>query len=55
VDGDRVREHQCVWPTRLSRQHHDTIWLLTTLTFNIIILYALIVRWGDSQHELQTR
>jgi hypothetical protein len=34
---------------------NDTIWLLTTLTFNIIILYALIVRWGDSQHELQTR
>ena len=34
---------------------NDTVWLLTTLTFNIIILYALIVRWHDSQQELQTR
>ena len=34
---------------------NDTVWLLTTLTFNIIILYALIVRWHDSQGELQTR
>ena len=32
---------------------NDTVWLLTTLTFNIIILYALIVRWHDSQGELQ--
>ena len=28
---------------------NDTVWLLITLTFNIIILYALIVRWHDSQ------
>ena len=34
---------------------NDTVWLLITLTFNIIILYALIVRWHDSQQELQTR
>ena len=34
---------------------NDTVWLLITLTFNIIILYALIVRWHDSQRELQTR
>ena len=34
---------------------NDTVWLLITLTLNIIILYALIVRWHDSQQELQTR
>ena len=34
---------------------NDTVWLLITLTFNIIVLYALIVRWHDSQRELQTR
>src|SRR4029453_16227223 len=34
---------------------NDTIWLLTTLTFNLIILYALIVRWHDSERKLQTR
>ena len=34
---------------------NDTLWLLITLTLNIIILYALIVRWHDSQQELQTR
>ena len=34
---------------------NDTVWLLITLTLNIIILYALIVRWHDSQPELQTR
>ncbi len=34
---------------------NDTVWLLITLTFNIIILYALIVRWHDSERELQTR
>ena len=34
---------------------NDTVWLLITLTLNIIVLYALIVRWGDSQQELQTR
>ena len=27
---------------------NDTLWLLTTLTLNIIVLYALIVRWDDS-------
>ena len=34
---------------------NDQIWLLVTLTFNIIILYALIVRWHESERELQTR
>ena len=34
---------------------NDTLWLLITLTLNIIILFALIVRWHDSQQELQTR
>jgi len=28
---------------------NDTVWLLITLTLNIIVLYALIVRWHDSQ------
>jgi hypothetical protein len=27
---------------------NDTLWLLTTLTLNIIVLYALIVRWDES-------
>jgi hypothetical protein len=27
---------------------NDTLWLLTALTLNIIVLYALIVRWNDS-------
>jgi len=27
---------------------NDTLWVLTTLTLNIIVLYALIVRWNDS-------
>ncbi len=27
---------------------NDLIWLLTTLTLNIIVLYALIVRWDES-------
>jgi hypothetical protein len=34
---------------------NDQVWLLITLTFNIIILYALIVRWHESERELQTR
>ena len=34
---------------------NDTVWLLVTLTFNIIILYALIVRWHESERDLQTR
>ena len=34
---------------------NDQVWLLVTLTFNIIILYALIVRWHESERELQTR
>ena len=34
---------------------NDTVWLLITLTLNIIILYALIVRWHESQRELETR
>ena len=34
---------------------NDQVWLLITLTLNIIILYALIVRWHESERELQTR
>ena len=34
---------------------NDQVWLLITLTLNIIVLYALIVRWHDSQRELETR
>ena len=34
---------------------NDQVWLLITLTFNIIVLYALIVRWHDSERELETR
>ena len=34
---------------------NDQVWLLITRTFNIIILYALIVRWHESERELQTR
>ena len=34
---------------------NDSVWLLITLALTIIVLYALIVRWHDSQHELQTR
>jgi hypothetical protein len=31
------------------------VWLLITLTLNIIVLYALIVRWHESQRELEAR
>ena len=34
---------------------NDTVCLVMTLTLNIIVLYALIVRWHDSQPELRTR
>ena len=34
---------------------NDQVWLLITLTLNIIVLYALVVRWHDSQRELETR
>lgn len=34
---------------------NDTVWLLVTLTLNIIVLYALIVRWHESQSELEAR
>ena len=34
---------------------NDTLWLLTTLTLNIIVLYALIVRWHESERELEAR
>ena len=34
---------------------NDQVWLLITLTLNIIVLYALIVRWHDSERELETR
>ena len=27
---------------------NDLLWVLTTLTLNIIVLYALIVRWDES-------
>ena len=27
---------------------NDLLWVLTTLTLNIIVLFALTVRWGDS-------
>ena len=30
---------------------NDTLWLLTTLTLNIIVLFALTVRWHDSVAE----
>ena len=34
---------------------NDQVWLLITLTLNIIVLYALIVRWHESERELETR
>jgi hypothetical protein len=34
---------------------NDSVWLLITLALNIIVLYALIVRWHDSQPDLQAR
>ena len=34
---------------------NDQVWLLITLSLNIIVLYALIVRWDESEQELQTR
>ena len=34
---------------------NDQVWLLITLTLNIIVLYALVVRWHDSERELETR
>ena len=34
---------------------NDTLWVLITLTLNIIVLYALIVRWSDSVQQLETR
>ena len=34
---------------------NDQVWLLITLTLNIIVLYALVVRWHESERELQTR
>ena len=33
---------------------NDTLWLLTTLTLNIIVLYALIVRWDESVRQVET-
>ena len=32
---------------------NDTLWLLITLTLNIIVLYALIVRWDESMPGAQ--
>ena len=34
---------------------NDQVWLLITLTLNIIVLYALVVRWHESERELETR
>ena len=34
---------------------NDQVWLLITLTLNIIVLYALVVRWHESERDLQTR
>jgi hypothetical protein len=34
---------------------NDQVWLLITLSLNIIVLYALVVRWHDSERELQAR
>ena len=34
---------------------NDQVWLLITLTLNIIVLYALIVRWHESERELEAR
>ncbi len=31
---------------------NDTLWLLTTLTLNIIVLFALTARWHDSLSEV---
>ena len=33
---------------------NDTLWLLTTLTLNNIVLYALIVRWDESVRQVET-
>jgi hypothetical protein len=34
---------------------NDLLWVLITLTLNIIVLYALIVRWDESKPDLQAR
>ncbi len=34
---------------------NDLLWILITLTLNIIVLYALVVRWNESQPDLQAR
>jgi hypothetical protein len=31
------------------------LWALTALTLSIVVLYALIVRWGESQPQLESR
>ena len=33
---------------------NDLLWVLTTLTLNIIVLYALIVRWDESVRQVET-
>ena len=33
---------------------NDLLWALLTLTLNIIVLYALIARWDESQAEVTT-
>ncbi len=34
---------------------NDLLWVLITLTLNIIVLYALIVRWDDSVAQPENR
>ena len=34
---------------------NDLLWVLITLTLNIIVLFALIVRWDDSVPQLEGR
>ena len=53
--GQSSCEHQPLGQLGFLGNTNDTVWLLITLTLNIIILYALIVRWHDSQRELETR
>ena len=55
VDGDRARSVNMFGQLGFLGNTNDTVWLLITLTLNIIVLFALIVRWHDSQPELETR
>ena len=33
---------------------NDLLWALTTLTLNIIVLFALTVRWNETQADIET-